>query len=68
MRVFAVARSAEQIRAGRMAPINSSDPRWADLAAYWRFDEGAGTVTSDLAKGHAGTLVNGPVWVSSDAF
>jgi hypothetical protein len=70
VRVFAVARSAAQIQAGRMRPIDSSDPQWADLAAYWRFDEGSGTVTADLAVagGHTGTLVNGPVWVTSDAF
>jgi len=33
--------------------------------AYWKFDEGSGTVASDSSgNGNAGTLVNGPQWVS----
>ncbi len=33
------------------------------LLGYWDFDEGSGTVLSDLSgNGNTGTLMNGPVW------
>ncbi|MFH1214620.1 MAG: LamG domain-containing protein, partial [Candidatus Neomarinimicrobiota bacterium] len=38
------------------------------LAAYWCFDEGSGTTTTDLtANGYIGTLMNDPTWVASTA-
>lgn len=38
------------------------------LAAYWRFDEGSGTISTDLTtNGYIGTLTNDPAWVASTA-
>lgn len=40
----------------------------AGLAAYWKMDEGAGATTADSSgNGHAGSLVNGPAWVTGSA-
>ncbi|MCL5279592.1 MAG: LamG domain-containing protein, partial [Planctomycetes bacterium] len=47
-------------------------PAWAaragmdpNLAIYWPFDEGQGTVANDgSGKGNNGTLVNSPTWVT----
>ncbi len=39
------------------------------LIAYWRFDEGAGTVAQDdSGTGKTGTLVNSPVWTMAGRF
>jgi hypothetical protein len=40
------------------------NPMPPGLVAGYRFDEGTGTTTSDLAAGSSGTLVDGPVWVA----
>jgi hypothetical protein len=39
-------------------------PPPAGMAAWWPFDETAGSVAGDLAGGHDGTLVNGPAPVA----
>jgi len=40
----------------------------ADLAAYWRFNEGSGINVADTSgQGHGGTLTNGVSWVPSRA-
>lgn len=68
VRVFGVARTASQIQADRMHPLEPGEQQWASLAAYWRFDELSGPVASDSAAGRNGTLVNSPARVWSDAF
>ena len=62
VRVWNIARSQSQIQAnlGRslVTPQNN-------LIAYWHFDEGSGTTTTDSSgQGRTGTLVNGPLWVN----
>ncbi len=37
-------------------------------AAYWKFDDGAGSSAADSIGANTGTLVNTPVWTSSSAF
>jgi hypothetical protein len=38
----------------------------ANLVAYWRFDEGAGSFAYDASgNGWTGTLINSPVWLAS---
>jgi hypothetical protein len=40
----------------------------AGLVGFWPFDEGAGLSATDASgNGRNGTLINGPVWVRSDA-
>lgn len=36
----------------------------AGMVAYWKFDEGSGTIANDTFGPYDGTLVNGPVWTS----
>jgi len=36
-----------------------------NLVGYWKFDEGSGTTAYDSAGSNNGTLVNGPVWTTS---
>ncbi len=46
--------------------IDNTHPNYADLAGYWRMDEGSGTTTADLSiNGNNGTLVNSPTWINS---
>lgn len=35
-----------------------------NLVAYWKFDEGTGTIAYDSAGTNHGTLVNGPIWTT----
>jgi len=42
-----------------------SGPAYADLVAYWPFDEGSGTVAADLTgNGYDGTVTGGATWVT----
>lgn len=44
--------------------LNSTLSPNATLVAYWKFDEGSGTVANDSSSyGNNGTLMNGPTWV-----
>jgi hypothetical protein len=72
VRVWSVARSAQEIRANMYAQVDpAAEP---DLAGYWRFDEGTGDIAHDLSgNGYDGQLgaLEGPdpadpVWVPSD--
>ena len=68
VRLFSTARTEAVIAAERGAPQTPASPWWPSLVAYWRFDEGAGLTTQDERGNYPGTLVNGPVWVESEAF
>ncbi|MFP4283807.1 MAG: LamG-like jellyroll fold domain-containing protein, partial [Opitutales bacterium] len=60
LRVWSVARSASEIQDNRSAVLNGDE---SDLTAYWRFNEGSGTVASDeTVQQYDGTLV-GPEFV-----
>jgi subtilisin family serine protease len=39
----------------------TTDP---NFAAWWKFDEGIGTIAYDLIGNHNGSLINGPVWTT----
>jgi len=63
IRVWNVARSAEDIRANMAQPLTNAP---AGLVAYWKFDEGSGSTVSDATiNHHNGSLVNAPAWVVS---
>ena len=65
VRIWNVARSAEQIRTNRNRALTGTEP---GLVAYWRCDEGAGTTLADATgNGHTATLINGPTWTLSGA-
>jgi hypothetical protein len=68
VRLFSTARAEAVIAAERGAPQTPASLWWPNLVAYWRLDEGAGLTTQDERGNYPGTLVNGPLWVESDAF
>ncbi len=69
VRIWNTVRSESQIRDNMMTTLTGTE---ADLAAYYRFDQYAGTTLYDItANGYNGTLTNMDAatdWVSSSAF
>jgi hypothetical protein len=62
VRVWSIARTQADIATNMSSPLFPSNPAWPGLRAYWRLDDGAGTVARDEKNAYPGTLVNGPVW------
>ncbi len=63
VRIWGVARSAAELSANMNGRLTGAE---AGLLAYWRFDEGTGTVAYDASANHRDSvLVNGPVWTRS---
>jgi hypothetical protein len=63
VRLWNVARTADQIKR-TMSERLTGNEGW--LVAYWRFDEGAGTIARDSStKGNDALLEFGPAWVPS---
>ena len=58
VRLWRVARTAEQIAATMTRPLEDDEP---GLIGYWRFDEGQGTVARSLMGTHEGEVV-GATW------
>lgn len=60
LRIWNVARTPAEIAANYYRSVAVNSP---GLAAYYKFDEGTGTLTADAtANGNNGTLVTGQVW------
>ena len=65
LRIWDVSRSPAEIRRDLCRRLDGTEP---GLAAYWRFDEGAGPGTADAATGvQDGTFVGGGGWTWSGA-
>ena len=63
IRLWRTVRTASEISGNYMTKITGSE---ANLAAYWNFNEGEGTLTQDSGpNNYSGTLKNGPVWIPS---
>ncbi|HTI98321.1 MAG TPA: FG-GAP-like repeat-containing protein, partial [Dongiaceae bacterium] len=62
IRIWNVARSAADLQTYRDSRLTGTEP---GLVGYWRFDEGTGTVTTNVLGTGAAQLVNGPTWVVS---
>ncbi len=63
VRIWNIARTADEIKNSMSVRLTGNEP-W--LVAYWRFDEGAGTVAHDSStRGNDATLELGPMWVPS---
>lgn len=63
VRLWRTARSASEIATLFNAKLAGNE---TNLAAYWNYNEGEGTVAGDgTANNYDGTLKNGPVWVAS---
>ena len=46
-------------------PTSSAGDITTALAGYWKLDDGSGTIATDSASTHNGTLTNGPTWTTS---
>lgn len=69
VRIWATARTGAQIADNMNLRLQGDE---GGLVNDWRFDEGAGTTTSDHAGGNTGELGSGsptarPLWITSDA-
>ena len=62
VRIWNVARTAEEIRRNRDHPLTGTE---ANLTAYWNFDETAGTNALDRTTNHYDGTINGAQRVSS---
>ncbi|MBE0639477.1 MAG: hypothetical protein IH598_13250, partial [Bacteroidales bacterium] len=68
VRLWNVSLTETQIRDRMCQKITLSDPLYANLAAYYNFDESTGTTAFDAtANANHGTLINGPARVISGA-
>ncbi len=48
-----------------MGDVNIANESVEDPIAYWKFDEGSGTTTSDSSgSNYSGTLISGPTWAT----
>ncbi|MCB0852273.1 MAG: hypothetical protein KDD63_08635, partial [Bacteroidetes bacterium] len=68
VRIWNQALSNTTIRNWMCKKVDNTHPNYANLAGYWRMDDGAGTTLSGSAGTPLnGTLVNGPTWATSSA-
>jgi len=65
VRLWSTALAGADIVANMTRTVSPSAP---GLLAYWRFDEGAGTLAGDEEGSHPGTMVGPARWVTSTAF
>ncbi len=65
VRLWSVARTAAELQANLAQCLSGTEP---GLAGYWRLNEGSGLSALDSsANGNTATLLNGPLWVTTDA-
>ncbi|RMH58906.1 MAG: T9SS C-terminal target domain-containing protein [Bacteroidetes bacterium] len=66
VRVWSTARSDSALAADRDRILVGDEP---GLVAYWRFDQGTGSVAGDVAHGggHTGTFMGDPTWTDAQA-
>lgn len=69
MTVWDTALPMATIREWMCKKLNSNHPDYTNLLAYWRFDEGSGTVSADLSpNSNSAILTSSPGWVTSGAY
>jgi hypothetical protein len=68
LRVWRTALADSVIWAWLFTPVTDSHPNYADLAGYWKMNDGSGAILSDYsAYANHGILAGGdPVWVAPD--
>jgi len=64
LRVWTVARTAQDIADSYTVSLSGLEP---GLAAYYRLDEGRGSLARDALGGQSIVLVNAPLWITSGA-
>ena len=68
VRIWNTALDASTIASWKDAVVTGSHPNYANLVAYYKFDEGSGTTASDSKGSNDGTLTNmdpGTDWIES---
>ena len=63
VRIWNIALPAATIADWMDREVDVTHPDYANLAAYYKLNEGAGTAAGDSAGSNDGTLENGPVWL-----
>jgi hypothetical protein len=59
-----IARTQQQIADDYMVSLSGTEP---DLVAYYRLDDGRGSVAAEAVGNQPVTLFNAPLWVTSGA-
>jgi len=68
IRLWDIAVSALEIKNWMCKELDSSHVNYSNLVGYWKLNDGAGTVASDLSgNGNHGNLINAPAWVASSS-
>ncbi|MGC4101473.1 LamG-like jellyroll fold domain-containing protein [Ferruginibacter sp.] len=68
IRIWNTGLSQSEVRDRMCHKITAADPLYANLVAYYNFDEGSGNTAFDgTINNNNGALANGPVWVTSGA-
>jgi hypothetical protein len=70
VRIWNIARSQQQIQStmtDTLSALYYEEDSDSGLVAYWRFDEDSGSATLDLAANQNHGIVNGAIFVTSDA-
>jgi hypothetical protein len=61
-RVWNTELSASEIADYMYSPVSESHPSYANLMAYYTFDQGVGDIAEDMTGNHEGVLVASPLW------
>ena len=68
VRIWNQALSNATLRAWMCKKVDNTHPNYANLAGYWRMDDGTGnTLSGSAGTTINGTLTNGPTWATSSA-
>jgi hypothetical protein len=67
VRVWSTALTVGEIRDWMCKKVTSSHPQWANMLAYYKADENAGTTLTDSRNTNNGTLTGGTGWATSGA-
>ncbi|MBK7105999.1 MAG: T9SS type A sorting domain-containing protein [Ignavibacteriae bacterium] len=62
VRIWNVARTESEIQSTMNQILNGNE---TGLIAYWKFDEGTGTITYDATSNHNDGTISGAIWVPS---
>jgi hypothetical protein len=69
VRLWNVARTVDQIAAGRTHGFGPCDPEWSNIVTYFRFDDDALTKAVNATDpSNPGTLVGAPAWIAAKEF
>ncbi len=62
VRIWNVALDQTTINNWKNVPVTASHPNWANMLAYYQFNEGSGTTTSDSKSLQSDASISGAAW------